>query len=83
MLYEEKDLPELHYMKHRHDNDKNYVDYEKGLFSRSISPYVYRNALMSGFLDKIEPLVAKFFDQMNIIKNFQNYMVDKYHYKQK
>lgn len=81
MLYEEKDIPEIHFMKHRHDNDKDFVDYEKNILSNKLSPYIYKNDLMNSFLNMLQPLVAKLFDQMNIIKNFQNYMVDKYYYK--
>ena len=58
MLYNKKDLPELNYMKHRHDNN-----------------------LMRTFLKKMQPLVSILFDQMNVIKNFKNYTVDKYYYK--
>jgi len=81
MLYEDKDLSELHYMKHRHDDNKDYVDYQKNILSNKLSPYLYRNDLMNSFLNKLQPLVSIFFDQMNIMKNFQNYMVDKYYYK--
>jgi len=81
MLYEEKDIPEIHFMKHRHDDNKDYVDYEKNILSNKLSPYIYKNDLMNSFLTMLQPLVAKLFDQMNIIKNFQNYMVDKYYYK--
>jgi hypothetical protein len=81
MLYEEKDIPEIHFMKHRHDNNKEFVDYEKNILSNKLSPYIYKNDLMNSFLTMLQPLVAKLFDQMNVIKNFQNYMVDKYYYK--
>lgn len=81
MLYEEKDLPELHFMMHRHDNNKNFVDYEKNIFDRRLSPNIYNSKMMAGFLDLMQPLAAKLFDQMNIMKNWNNYMVDKYYYK--
>ena len=29
MLYETQNLPELYYIKHLHDDNKNFVDYEK------------------------------------------------------
>ena len=84
MLYERKDLPELHYMKHIHDSDKDtYMDYENNILDKSLSPYMYENNVMNTWLKKMQPLVALLFDQMNIIKNFKNYMVDKYHYKQR
>jgi hypothetical protein len=81
MLYEEKELPELYYMKHRHDNNNMYIDYENSILDRSLSPHMYKNDMMNNFLKRLQPLTAKLFDQMNIMKNFQNYMVDKYYYK--
>jgi hypothetical protein len=81
MLYERKQLPELHYMKHKHDNDDSYYDYENNILDKSLSPYMYENDVMNGFLKKLQPLVSILFDHMNIIRNFKNYMVDKYDYK--
>lgn len=81
MLYEEKELPELFYMKHRHDDNSDFNDYEKSILDNSLSPYLYRNDMMNSFLKRLQPLVAKLFDQMNIMKNLQNYIVDKYYYK--
>ncbi|MCK9476339.1 MAG: hypothetical protein M0R46_10485 [Candidatus Muirbacterium halophilum] len=83
MLYERKDLPELHFIKHLHDDDNKYIKYDEILFDKTLSPYIFQNDLMNSFLKKMQPLVALLFDQNNIIKNFKNYMVDKYHYKQK
>lgn len=83
MLYEERQLPELYYMKHRHDNDADYVDYDKNILDKSLSPYLFNNDLMNSFLKKIRRLIAILFDQHNVIKNFKNYMVDKYYYKHK
>ena len=70
-------------MKHRNDTDKDFVDYENTILQKSLSPYIYENDTMNTYLNKLQPLVAMLFDQTNIIKNFKNYMVDKYHYKQK
>ena len=81
MLYQRKDLPEIHYMMHRHDNNDQYVEYEKQILNSSLSPYMYENDLMSSWLNRMQPLVSIFFDQMNVMKNFKNYMVDKYYYK--
>lgn len=84
MLYDRKDLPELHFIKHLHDDDDDkYIKYDEILFDKTLSPYMFQNDLMNSFLKKMQPLVALLFDQNNIIKNFKNYMVDKYHYKQK
>lgn len=81
MLYQRKQLPELYYMKHRHDTDEDFVDYEKNILNKSLSPYMYENNMMNGFLTRLQPLVALLFDQMNIVRNFKNYMVDKDWYK--
>jgi len=81
MLYQRKDIPELHYMMHRHDDNDQYVDYEKKILNSSLSPYIYENDLMNSWLNKMQPLVSLMVDQMNVMKNFKNYMVDKYYYK--
>jgi hypothetical protein len=83
MYYEEKDLPEIHFMKHRHDDDKEFVDYEKEILNRTLSPYLFSNNMMNGFLSRLQRPVSMLFDNVNIIKNFKNYMVDKYYYKHK
>jgi hypothetical protein len=81
MLYRKRQLPELYYMKHRHDNDMDYVDYENMLLDKTLTPYLYQNSTMNGFLKRLQPLVGLLFDQMNIVKNFKNYIVDKDWYK--
>lgn len=81
MIFNKKDIPELHYIRHRHDNNDQFVDYEKKILNSSISPYLYENNLMNSFLNKIQPLAATLFDQMNILKNFKNYIVDKYEFR--
>lgn len=83
MLYDRKQLPELRYMKHRHDDDDSYFDYESQLLDKSLSPYMYENDVMNGFLKRLQKLLSISFDHMNVVRNFKNYMVDKYHYKQR
>ena len=34
MLYERKQLPELLYMKHRHDTDDNYIKYDERILDK-------------------------------------------------
>jgi len=68
-------------MKHRHDTNNEYVDYEKSILNKSLSPYMYENDIMNGFLNKLQGLTSIVFDQMNVMKNFKNYIVDKYYYK--
>jgi hypothetical protein len=81
MLFKDKELPELFYMKHRHDDDTDFVDYENIILDKTLSPYIYENDMMNGFLKRLQPLIASLFDQMNLAKNFRNIMVDKYYYK--
>lgn len=81
MLHEERELPELYYMKHRHDDDQEWTDYENQMLDKMLSPYIYENDMMNKFLKRLQPLTAKIFDQINVMKNWRNYMVDKYHYK--
>lgn len=83
MYFEEKDLPELHFMKHRHDDDKDFVNYEKDILNKTLSPYIFNNDMMNEFLSRLQRPVSMLFDNFNIIKNFKNYMVDKYYYKHK
>lgn len=81
MLYERKDIPELHKLKHRHDDNDQFVNYEKKILNSSLSPYMYENDLMNSWLNKMQPLTSLLFDQINVVKNFKNYVVDKYYYK--
>lgn len=83
MLYDYKQLPELRYLKTRHNNNDTYFDYEKSILDKSLSPHIFENDKVSQYLSQIQPLVSLMFDKFNIIKNFKNYMVDKYHYKQR
>jgi len=81
MLYEDKQVPELNYMKHRHDDDNVQVDYASKLFTNSLSSYIFNNDIMNTFLLKMQKPLSIFFDQMNVMKNFKNYLVDKNYYK--
>lgn len=83
MYYNEQHLEELYIMKHRHDDDTKFVDYEKDILNKTLSPRLFENERMFNFLNKSKRLVAIFFDNYNIIKNFKNYNVDKYYYKHK
>lgn len=83
MLYEQQQLPELRYMRQFHDDASPNFNYEQDIFNKSLSPYMFQNTVMFNFLDKLRPMMSLFFDQVNLIKNWKNYMVDKYHYKQK
>ena len=81
MLYRRKEIPELYNLKHRHYNFDEYVEYENKILNSSLSPYMYENDLMNTWLNRMQPLVSILIDQMNVMKNFKNFMVDKYYYK--
>ena len=81
MLHDRKQLPQLRFMKHRHDDFKDYLDYEKVILKQSLSSYMFQNDLMNTWLLSMQPLISLFLDQMNVMRNFKNYMVDKYHHK--
>jgi hypothetical protein len=81
MLFEDKQVPELNYMKHRHDNDNVQVDYGSKIMSSLLAPYLFNNDTMNTFLLRLQKPVSLLFDQMNVMKNFKNYIVDKYYYK--
>jgi hypothetical protein len=81
MLYQRKQIKELYDLKHRHDNNDQFVDYEKQILDSSTSPYMYKNDMMNSFLKKIQPLLSLLFDQMNVVKNWRNYIVDKDYYQ--
>lgn len=84
MLYERKQLPELNYLRHFHDdNDNKYNKYDETILNNSLTPYMYQNDFMNTWLNKMQPLVALLLDQMNIMKNWKTYTVDKYHWKQR
>jgi hypothetical protein len=83
MLYKDSKLEELYTMKHRNDDDNIFVDYENQIFYKTLSNHIFKNDMMFYFISKLQPLMASFFDRINLVKNFRNIMVDKYYYKHK
>ena len=47
MLYNIKELPEIHFMKHRNDTNTDFTDYENQIFDKTISPYMYKNDIFA------------------------------------
>ena len=82
MLQNRKELPEIWGLKHRHDSEDRFVDYENTILDNSLSPYLYENDVMNGYLKRLQRLTSVLIDQMNVAKNFKNHLVDKYHFKQ-
>jgi hypothetical protein len=83
MYYEEQEIPEIRFLKHRHDSEEDFIDYEKMILDRSVTPYLFNNLRLNYFLTSLQRPISILFDNMNIVKNFKNYMVDKYYYKHK
>jgi len=83
MLYEDRQLPELNYIKHRNDSDNDYIDYQSKIFTNSLSSYLFNNNIMNSFLLRLQKPMSILFDQFNVTKNFKNYIVHKYYYKHK
>ena len=81
MLQNRKELPEIWSLKHRHDSEDRFVDYENTILDNSLSPYLYENDVMNGYLKRLQVLTALMFDKINVAKNFKNHLVHKYHYK--
>ena len=81
MLYERRQIPDLYYMKHSNDSGQDYIDYENSLLNKTLSPYMFNNDIMNSFLEQLQVLVSILFDEHNVIKNFKNYIVDKYYFK--
>ncbi len=80
-LYTLKEPPWNIQYENGNDDFNDYVDYEKIILKQSLSSYMFQNDIMNTWLLNLQSLVSLLFDQMNIMKNFKNYMVDKYHYK--
>jgi hypothetical protein len=83
MLNKERQIEELWDLKHRNDTDKDWVDYEDIILDRTLSPYVFQNDEMKSYLDNIKGIPSRWFDQVNMIKNYKNYIVEKDYYKHK
>jgi hypothetical protein len=81
MLYNRKEIPEVHYLKHLHDDQNNHVNYEDIILKNNLSPYLFKNNMMNEWLIKLQPLVSLLFDKINLMKNFKNFTVDKYEYR--
>ena len=78
MLYKKKQNSELYQLKHMHDNELHHgFDYENNSIMKSVTPVLLRNKTLNQFLNRIQELIAIWFDEVNILRNFFNYRVDK------
>lgn len=77
-LRKDKEIKELYELKHRYDNYQTGFNYFDNILKKSLSPFLYENETLRNYLLKLEPIMAHFFDQVNIIRNWRNWYVDKY-----
>ena len=80
-LLKDKHINELFNLKHRND-DLRYkpMDVENNILKKSLSGHMYENDIMNKYLDKLQKLTYVIIDQMHVMKNFKNFLVDKYYY---
>lgn len=80
MLYRDKEITELWDLKHRNDNFSHKgFDYNEKLLTKSLSNFMFHNENMSEFITIIKNSLVLYFDSFNIVRNFKNYLVDKYY----
>lgn len=80
MLYKDKEIKEIWDLKHRNDSKShNGFDYNEKLLSKSLSSFMFYNENMSEYLSIIKQSLILYFDSFNIVRNFKNYLVDKYY----
>ena len=77
MLYKRVQLPELYKLRHRNDDTKE-LDYSQSLLDKTLSPFMFYNDNMNGFLKNLQVLLSIYIDKFNIIKNYKNYNTHKY-----
>lgn len=77
-LRDQKEITELYILKHQYDRYPRGYNYFNNILKKSLSPFMYQNNNMNGFLLRFEPMIAQFFDRFNIIRNWKNWYVDKY-----
>jgi hypothetical protein len=81
MLYEEKDIEELHKLKHRWNNNSVFYNWKDNIITNNVTPYLIKNNLVFSFIKKIEKMTVLLIDNHTIIKNFNDWVVDKYYWK--
>lgn len=52
-------------------------DYSKTLIKNSISPYLYNNTKLAGFLDTLNDIMVHLVNSVKYIRNYFNYAVPK------
>ena len=77
-LIEEKEIKELYQLKHHNDDYPKGFNYFSNILKKSLSPFIFKNDNINGFLLRLEPIVAGLFDNVNVIRNWKNWYVDKH-----
>lgn len=73
-------IDELYILSHRHDNEiHNSKTYKTELLQRSVSPQLYKNDNMYGYLELFQPLVYHMLASNSVIRNWLNFAVNKYY----
>lgn len=79
-LQQDKELPELYYLKHKNDNLLHrHFPWENNLLRNTTTPYMWKNPNMNTFLSKIEIQLVLMVEQLNVARNFFNFTVNKYY----
>ena len=52
-------------------------DYSKTLIKKSVSPYLYNNGKLAGFLDTLNDIMVHMVDSVKYIRNYFNFAVAK------
>ena len=80
MLFDEKQIPELYYLKSKWNNNPNArFDWENNILKKSTSPILFNNPKTQGYLVRIEKMVSLMVDSIHIVRNYFNIGVDRYH----
>lgn len=81
-LYKERQITELYNLKHKHDNSPHkIINYEDKILKKTMTTFIFHNDIMNEYLERLQGLVSILFDQVNVRRNFKNYLVDKYYNK--
>lgn len=79
MLREQKEISEIYNLKHRFDDYEKGFDYSEKLLSKSISPHLYNNPNMAGFLTRLNNMVVLMVEQTLYLRNLKSFFVDKFY----
>ena len=80
MLDQNKQIPELYYLKTRYNNYLHrHFPWENTILANTTSPYMWMNPNLNGFLSLLQKNVSLLVECTNVMRNFFNVAVDKYY----